>query len=214
MLCQGGVSVLQRKKLCNLDRTPDTGHGVWNDAKGAFKKAKEYKHVTLMCATWGVIHGPFGSDSRFQEVRAVVDHFCKTCTDPRKSPYFMASVPRMALDEDDPSIFCVPDLAEEMLRRFKADNPFKIKGSCKMSFNRFMSACKKGRDEMPQWSKACFGIGLACLRQDYFSGAKFKKIAIGADDPSNTTTSSSRQSAAELCAIVRARACACFRGSF
>lgn len=134
---------MQRKKLCNLDRTPDTGHGVWNDAKGAFKKAKEYKHVTLMCATWGVIHGPFGSDSRFQEVRAVVDHFCQTCKDPRQSPYFMASVPRMALDEDDPSIFCVPDLAEEMLRRFKADNPFKIKGSCKMSFNRFMSACKK-----------------------------------------------------------------------
>lgn len=198
---EAGKWTIRSKLRLNFDEVPDQAHGVWNDCKLALRRAGHWSHVGLMMLSWNMRHGPWAEDQRQHEIKACIANFLRTEEEggsPR-SPIFASLVHRMAFDAQDPALEHCEDLGAEMLRRFREQNPFEVKGGSKVNFNRFMSFLKAGWDEAPRWTFSYFCCLLVCLDQGYLDGARFKRLLVAADDElvRDRTTAASRRTTTE-----------------
>ena len=66
---------LDRGCRVNLDRAPDTSHGVWNDCRGAIKAIGKWPFMLLCTILFNLPHGPWNSDKFFVELKEAAKEY-------------------------------------------------------------------------------------------------------------------------------------------
>ena len=128
----------------------DWGHGSSRSVLQCFRRCGKCSFVLLVMCVINLVHGPDGTDSRYEQIISSMRHQCEV-SGPGSSPLFQSMLPGMVkclrdmdeiVPEDDTQSQCVWNWMKEHSMFEKKDY--------KANLNRFHSFVHDGKDLLTQ----------------------------------------------------------------
>jgi hypothetical protein len=162
-------------------------------ARQMFEDIGVRSNMLLWLITFNVPHGPYESDSRFQEARKVMDDVFAN-HEPRDCPLFKAMLPDMLNDAEYADLDAEEDAEQAVWQRLKEQHPWHTKGS-KLVKGRFMAFSRAARREVKHMTARGFGYLMACMEMNFITDKSLDKMVLlkaAGDEAAEMKTTSSK----------------------